>query len=159
MGRSLQKNGKAPLVCIQQPKGPVLGVDNREVWHVQPIVQQHDVVKHSKRPLTVDPSHQPIVRMISISTHRRGTLDKRMQSSPFRSVLSLDIEYKGAMPNLKISNRNTIQATGCQDMQILGEILGFLVHTYRNRVGPLPPAPNRGSRDVDEPASPRHVCR
>ena len=78
--------------------------------------------------------------MISISTHRQGTLDKRMQSTPFRSVLSLDIEYRGAMPNLKISNRNTIQATGCQDMQLLGEILAFLVCSYQDRGFDLPPA-------------------
>lgn len=84
--------------------------------------------------------------MVSTSTHRRGNLDKRMQSTPFRSVLSLDVEYKGSMPNLKISNRNTIrpggqpvvvprwvQATGCQNMEVLSDILHYLVTTYRNR--------------------------
>ena len=53
----------------------------------------------------------PIVRMMSTSTHRKGDLLKRMRNNPFRSVLSMDVEYKGCMPNLKISNRNTIQAT------------------------------------------------
>jgi hypothetical protein len=85
--------------------------------------------------------------MLSTSTHRRGNLEKRMQSVPFRSVLSVDIEYRGAMPNLKISNRNTIQATGCQNMEVLcagapasdaaggsrRDILAHLVSTYRNR--------------------------
>ena len=67
--------------------------------------------------------------MISTSTHRRGDLPKRMYRPPFRSVLSMDVEYKGAMPNLKISGRNTIQATGCQNMEVLSQILGYLVQT------------------------------
>ena len=53
----------------------------------------------------------PVVRMLSTSTHRKGDLLKRLRNNPFRSVLSMDVEYKGYMPNLKISNRNTIQAT------------------------------------------------
>ena len=54
---------------------------------------------------------QPVVLMLSTSTHRRGDLLKRMRNNPFRSVLSMDVEFNGCMPNLKISNRNTIQAT------------------------------------------------
>lgn len=104
---------------------------------------------HLRRlPRSFDPhgpqTRHPVVRMLSTSTHRRGNLDKRMQSAPFRSVLSMDIEYRGAMPNLKISNRNTIQATGCQNMEVLSEILAFLVTTYRGRG--FHPAP--GSRPV-----------
>jgi hypothetical protein len=53
----------------------------------------------------------PVIRMMSTSTHRKGDLLKRLRNNPFRSVLSMDVEYKGYMPNLKISNRNTIQAT------------------------------------------------
>jgi hypothetical protein len=56
-----------------------------------------------------------------------------MFSVPFRSVLSMDVEYRGAMPNLKISTRNTIQATGCQNMEVLSEILYYLFTTYRGR--------------------------
>ena len=37
------------------------------------------------------------------------------------------------MPNFKISARNTIQATGCQNMAIIGEILHWLVTTYCGR--------------------------
>jgi hypothetical protein len=37
------------------------------------------------------------------------------------------------MPNFKISGRNTIQATGCQNMAIIGEILQWLVATFRDR--------------------------
>ena len=63
-----------------------------------------------------DPSQEhmpavPVIRMMSTSTHRKGDLLKRLRNNPFRSVLSMDVEYKGYMPNLKISNRNTIQAT------------------------------------------------
>lgn len=70
---------------------------------------------HRRLPKTSVPGPEqryPVVRMISTSTHRRGNLDKRLQSVPFRSVLSLDIEYRNSMPNLKISNRNTIQTGG-----------------------------------------------
>lgn len=67
------------------------------------------------------------------------------------------MQYKGFMPNLKISSRATIQATirsvvvvvvvvvcvrenpmtdlwsGCQDMEALGVILQYLLSTYQNR--------------------------
>ena len=100
--------------------------------------------------------------MMSTSNERRGYLPKRMHRKPFRSVLSrppirsdrsglgwtplppsravsgalvlsMDIEYMACMPNLKISNRNTIQATGCQDMEVLSGILHFLVTKYKDR--------------------------
>lgn len=55
----------------------------------------------------------PVVRMICTSTHQRGNLPKRLFGVPFRSVLSMDIECGGGMPNLKISDRNTIQPGVC----------------------------------------------
>ena len=85
----------------------------------------------------------PIVRMITTATHRRGTLPKRMRrSQAFRSVLSMDVEWRGYMPNLKISGRNTIQVTGAQDLEVLGDILRFLCNEYAGRgirvTGPVP---------------------
>jgi len=46
---------------------------------------------------------QPVVRMISTSNTRRGSLKKRLRRTPFRSVLSIDVQYNQFMPNLKIS--------------------------------------------------------
>jgi hypothetical protein len=55
---------------------------------------------------------RPVVLMMSTAEMRRGNLPKRMKSQQtFRSVLSMDIEYRGSRPNLKISGRNTIQMT------------------------------------------------
>jgi hypothetical protein len=55
---------------------------------------------------------RPVVLMMSTAELRRGNLAKRMKSQQtFRSVLSMDIEYRGSQPNLKISGRNTIQMT------------------------------------------------
>lgn len=84
--------------------------------------------------------------MLTTATDRRGTLKKRLRSmQTFRSVLSVDVEHRGFMPNLKISARNTIQdgptlcgagpprITGAQDVSVLGEILWHLVHRYRGR--------------------------
>lgn len=60
----------------------------------------------------------PVVRMAICADKRRGNLAKRLRRAhSFRSVLSLDVEYGGYMPNLKISRRNTIQATGCQSLE------------------------------------------
>jgi hypothetical protein len=74
------------------------------------------------------PCRQPVVRMMTSATKRRGMLRKRLRrAQTFRSVLSMDVEYNGYMPNLKISARNTIQVTGAQDMQILGDIFRHLV--------------------------------
>ena len=76
----------------------------------------------------------PVVRMLTTATERRGCLPKRMRSfQTFRSVLSMDIEHRGYMPNLKISARNTLQVTGAQDMEVLGDILHFLCTTYAGR--------------------------
>lgn len=76
----------------------------------------------------------PVVRMLTTATKRRGWLSKRMRSQQsFRSVLSMDVEYNGFMPNLKISGRNTLQVTGAQDLQALGQILRYLVTTYNGR--------------------------
>lgn len=73
----------------------------------------------------------PVVRMATTATKRRGNLAKRMRcGKSFRSVLSLDVECGGHMPNLKISRRNTIQATGVQDLRALGAILQHLVAQY-----------------------------
>lgn len=78
-----------------------------------PVLNNQPAPKRIKLEVNDDTSQQyPIVRMMSTSTHRKGDLLKRMRNNPFRSVLSMDVEYKGCMPNLKISNRNTIQATG-----------------------------------------------
>ena len=93
------------------------------------------------RPPTKRGSHHgvgvgsgPVVRMLTTATKRRGRLLKRMRSSQsFRSVLSMDIEYDGYMPNLKISARNTVQITGAQDMNAIGAILHHLVHTYSGK--------------------------
>lgn len=121
----------------------VRGVDNREVWYVQHLPDvggsttghqapssSHPSVRSSLyRRITnggnsqTHPSSQPVVRMISMSTKRRGNLPKRLLSAPFRSVLSLtqrcgcfrpplvlDVEYAGAMPNLKLSILFVVQA-------------------------------------------------
>ena len=45
----------------------------------------------------------------------------------------MDVEYNGFMPNLKISGRNTLQVTGAQDIQTLGDILRYLVERYQGR--------------------------
>ena len=37
------------------------------------------------------------------------------------------------MPNLKISGRNTLQVTGAQDLQALGDILHYLLREYNGR--------------------------
>ena len=77
---------------------------------------------------------RPVVRMMTNATKRRGCLPKRMRSTQsFRSVLSMDVEYNGFMPNLKISGRNTLQVTGAQDLRTLGDILQFLVQEYNGR--------------------------
>lgn len=82
---------------------------------------------------------------MTTATKRRGTLAKRMRSTQtFRSVLSMDVEHRGYMPNLKISARNTLQVTGAQDLppclshrqrsaEVLGDILHYLVMQYRGR--------------------------
>jgi hypothetical protein len=77
-----------------------------------PVLKTQPVAKRIKLEVDANAQQYPIVRMMSTSTHRKGDLLKRMRNNPFRSVLSMDVEYKGCMPNLKISNRNTIQATG-----------------------------------------------
>lgn len=123
----------------------VLGVDNREVRHNQPMPPSSTATKvvgkvppplpsdipadllpkytrhrqcqmqpmlFRRLPRSAGPEqHHPVVRMASTCNARRGHLEKRMSTVPFRSVLSLDIEYKGGMPNFKISNRGTVQAT------------------------------------------------
>ena len=77
---------------------------------------------------------RPTVVMMGTASMRRGNLAKRMKrKQTFRSVLSMDIAYRGSMPNLKVSNRNTIQMTGCQDLAALGDILRHLVTTYAGR--------------------------
>lgn len=77
---------------------------------------------------------RPKVVMMGTAAMRRGHLAKRMKRhQTFRSVLSMDIAYRGSMPNLKVSNRNTIQLTGCQDLAALGDILRHLVTTYEGR--------------------------
>lgn len=83
----------------------------------------------------------PVVRMLTTATtqccpvspggilapKRRGRLVKRLRShQSFRSVLSMDVELDGFMPNLKISARNTLQVTGAQDLRVL---IGWLPHT------------------------------
>ena len=63
----------------------MLGLDNREIWHAQPILQPREVsvVKHMRHPsVGTNRFNHPVIRMISISTHRRGYLDKRMQIRP-----------------------------------------------------------------------------
>ena len=43
-----------------------------------------------------EPSHRPVVRMMTTATKRRGHLSKRMRSAQsFRSVLSMDVEFNG----------------------------------------------------------------
>lgn len=89
----------------------------------------------SKRRRGEGPSAtRPVVVMMGTAAMRRGHLEKRMKRpQTFRSVLSMDIAYRGSMPNLKVSNRNTIQLTGCQDLAALGDILHHLVTTYEGR--------------------------
>jgi hypothetical protein len=70
--------------------------------------------------------------MMTTATKRRGMLAKRLRATQtFRSVLSMDVEHRGYMPNLKISSRNTLQVTGAQDLEVLGDILHYLVNRYR----------------------------
>ena len=79
-----------------------IDIDTAQLW-------QH--IRVSSGGGTPVPS-TPVVRMVSTSTQRRGRLKKRLRRNPFRSVLSVDVQYKTFMPNLKISDRNTVQATG-----------------------------------------------
>lgn len=81
---------------------------------------------------------QEAPRVITVSTpeQRRGERRKRKtgtKTSPFRSVVSVDVEYQNATPNFKLSKRNTIQATGCQNMCAIGKILEHLVVTYMGK--------------------------
>ena len=69
-----------------------------------------------------------------VRVQRRGVLAKRLKNQQtFRSVLSLDIEHRGFMPNLKISARNTLQVTGAQNLNVLGDILHHLITEYTGR--------------------------
>jgi hypothetical protein len=80
------------------------------------------------------PARHPLVRMMTTATKRRGSLAKRMRNQQtFRSVLSLDVEHRGYMPNLKISARNTMQITGAQNLAVVGDILSYLLTEYRGR--------------------------
>lgn len=63
----------------------------------------------------------------------RGRVHKRARSRPFKSVLSVDVQYGIRMPNLKISKQNTIQITGCCNMALLGAILSHLATQYNGR--------------------------
>ena len=79
-------------------------------------------------------TQHPVVRMMTTATERRGCLKKRLRrSQTFRSVLSMDVEWRGYMPNLKISGRNTLQVTGAQNLEVLGDILRHMCTEYRDR--------------------------
>lgn len=141
----------APAVERPDPKHPPAGAENRGLLrcgnggnggHASPLRTPGGGLTSSGAAM-----RHPVVRTVSTSTHRRGVIPKRMFSVPFRSVLSMDVEYRGAMPNLKISNRNTIQATGCQNMEVLSEILHYLVTKYRGRgFNPIEYGPGRPGR-------------
>ena len=82
-------------------------------------------------PKQFQPTSQPVVRMVKCSKQMRGAVKKRIHSKPFKSVLSVDIQFGMRMPNLKISKQNTIQVTGCCQMSLLSAILSHLTTTYR----------------------------
>jgi hypothetical protein len=110
--------------------------DNMRVWDVESPPKKAPCSQDRTRPVLEEtpPPGLPIVRMMTNATERRGTLRKRLRAAQtFRSVLSLDVEHRGFMPNLKVSARNTVQVTGAQDMEVLGDILHFLVTAYRGR--------------------------
>ena len=72
-------------------------IDTKELWkHVQVRATSRMHPLQGTRMVT-----RPIVRMMSTSTDRRGGVPKRLRRKPFRSVLSMDIEYLGCMPNLR----------------------------------------------------------
>lgn len=71
------------------------------------------------------PCIDPTIRMMCKGGEYRGTLAKRMNTSSFKSVLSMDVQVANAMPNVKISGRNTIQITGCCTFALLRRLLLF----------------------------------
>lgn len=84
----------------------------------------------------------PVVRMLRTATQRRGYLAKRTRRRPFRSVLSVDVEHDGGMPNLKLSDRGTVQVTGVRRLAQLGDILTHLLTRYWGRgFDPVPGCP------------------
>ena len=89
-------------------------------------------VSHDIKNSNFDPM-EPCIRMLTSCEAQHGNLQKRIGRTPFRSVLSLDVQWMDLMPNLKISRRNTIQATGCQNFTAFGKILHFLVERYKGR--------------------------
>ena len=120
------------------PDGPIITKEEELTAHRETTDRTRNRrTTRTRRPAnrnTVPHHHLPVVRMLTTATKRRGRLSKRLRShQSFRSVLSMDVQYKGFMPNLKISARNTLQVTGAQDLQALGHILKYLVTTYNGR--------------------------
>jgi hypothetical protein len=70
------------------------------------------------------------VCFISYNGAKRGHLRKRNCAKPFKSVLSLDVQFQSKMPNVKVSRKNTIQVTGCCSLSMLMEMLHSLVIQY-----------------------------
>ena len=135
--------GQGPASGCPQVRNPV---DNRLVLREEdlPLLPLSSTAAAARRkehpperrrpPIAAEPQKAPIVRMLTTATKRRGRLNKRMRSmQSFRSVLSMDVEYNGYMPNLKVSARNTVQVTGAQNMDALGAILHHLLTQYEGR--------------------------
>ena len=98
-------------------------------------VRAHPVIPNGRelQGKQFKPTLQPVVRMAKSSKYMRGGVSKRINSKPFKSVLSVDIQHGKRMPNLKISKQNTIQITGCCEMGLLDAILLHLTTTYLGR--------------------------
>jgi hypothetical protein len=113
--------------------GPVI-TNEEELCPTHPEQPSGKIQRHNETHRRTKPGVPPVVRMMTNATKRRGYLLKRMRcTQSFRSVLSMDVEYNGFMPNLKISGRNTLQVTGAQDIPTLGDILKHLIQRYNGK--------------------------
>ena len=84
-------------------------------------------VLKKQQALTTDTA---VIRMMSYNGEKKGFLRKRQHSKPFKSVLSLDVQFKNKMPNVKVSRKNTLQVTGVCSIQLLMELLASFVSQY-----------------------------
>lgn len=116
-------------------------IDIDQLWQHLQVIDEHgqQVSTEISHPVvdapTVHfrPTTRPVVRMVKNSQFMRGSVPKRSRSRPFKSVLSVDVQYGSRMPNLKISKQHTIQITGCCSMHLLGAILNHLTEEYSQR--------------------------
>lgn len=109
-------------------------IDVDRIWHEAPVRDRHNnlvtEVDSNKGVPTFPKTDTPVIRMMCKNGHYKGTVAKRMNVAPFKSVLSMDIQYADMMPNIKISARNTIQITGCCSFGLLRHMLLFFVSDH-----------------------------